>query len=133
MSAQYTDPGIGLGKIRIAAAEPVHGAGRVVFDRNVGRGHQTMQQRAAFLGLQIEGEAALVAVERTEEAGGKTGKPPRRIAADWFDLDHVGTEIGENEPRARTHDGVTEFEHANSSEGSCPVCPCVLVRPFPCP
>ncbi len=110
------DARIGLGKIRVTAAKPVHGAGRVVLDRHVGRRHQPVQQRAALTGFQIEGEAALIAVERAEEAGGKAGEPPGRIAADRLDLDHVGAEIGEDQPRARTHDGVAEFEHANAGK-----------------
>ena len=106
-----------MAKIAIAAAEPVHGAGRVVLDHDVGGCRQPMQQRAAFIGFEIDGEAALVAVERAEEAGGKAEQPAGGIAVDRLDLDHVGAEIGENEPRARPHDGVAEFEHANAGKG----------------
>ncbi len=111
------EPRVGLGEIGIAAAEPVHGAGRVVFDRHVGGRRQAVQQRAAFVGLEIDGEAALVAVEGAEETGGEAGQPPGRIAADRLDLDHVGAEIGEDQPRARPHDGVAEFEHADAGKG----------------
>ena len=124
------NPRIGLRKIRIAAAEPVHGAGRVILDRHVGCGHETVQQRPAFLGLEIEGDAAFVAIERAEEAGGKTGKPPCRIAADRFDFDHVGAEIGEDEACARAHDGMTEFEHADAGKGQRAIRPRALVGRF---
>ena len=104
-------------KIVVAAAEPVHGAGRVVLDHDVGCCRQAMQQRAAFVGLEVDGDAALVAVEGAEEAGGKADQPPGGIAGHRLDLDHVGAEIGEDQARARAHDGVAEFEHANAGKG----------------
>ncbi len=76
-----------------------------------------MQQRAAVVGFEIDGEAALVAVESAEETGGEAGEAAGRIAADRLDLDHVGAEVGENEASARPHDGVAEFEHANAGKG----------------
>ena len=43
----------------------------------------------------------------------------RRVVSprDGLDLDHVGAEIGKHQARARTHDGVAEFEHANAGKG----------------
>ena len=74
-------------------------------------------QRAAVVGLEVDGDAALVAVEGAEEAGGKADQPPGRVARHRLDLDHVGAEIGEDQACARTHDGVAEFEHANAGKG----------------
>ena len=76
-----------------------------------------MQQRAAFVGLEVEGDAALVAVEGAEEARGKADQPAGRIARHGLDLDHVGAEIGKDQACARTHDGVAEFEHADAGKG----------------
>ena len=96
-----------------------------------------MQQRAAVVGFEIDGEAALVAVEGAEEAGGETDQAAGRVAGRGFDLDHVGAEIGENEPRGRAHDGVSEFEHANAGQrqggvGGCvSIAHAVLILPLP--
>jgi len=52
-----------------------------------------------------------VAVEITEEAGGKAGEPPRRISArGGLDLDDIGAEIGKDEAGGRPHDVLGEFE-----------------------
>ena len=67
--------------------------------------------------LEVDGEAALVAVEIAEEPGSEAGEPPRRIALGRrLDLDDVGAEIGEHQPGARPHDGLGEFEDAQSRE-----------------
>src|SRR5580700_8597233 len=76
-----------------------------------------MQQRAAGIGFEVDGDAALVAVESAEEASSKADQPPGRIARHRLDLDHVGAEVGEDQARARTHDGVAEFEHADAGKG----------------
>ena len=69
---------------------------------------------ASFVrGFEVDNDAALIAVESAEETRGKADQPPGRIARHRLDLDHVGAEIGEDQARARTHDGVAEFEHAN--------------------
>ena len=104
-------------QISIAGAEPLHGAGRVVFEHHVGGLRQAMEQRAPLVGLQIDREAALVAVEGRKEPRGETIKPAGVIAGHRLDLDHVGAEVGEDEPRRRAHDGMAEFKHANAGKG----------------
>ena len=100
----------------MAAAEPLHGAGSVVFQDDVGRRRQPMQQRAAFVRFQVDGDAALVAIEGGEESGGKAEQPPGGVAVRRLDLDHIGAEIGQDQARSRAHDGVAEFEHANAGK-----------------
>ena len=107
-------PRIDFRKIGIAAAESVHGAGRVVLDHGVGSRHKSMQQIAAFGRLEIDGEAALVAIEGWEEARAKADQPARRVTIRRLDLDHIGTEIGKDQACGRTHNSMAEFQHANA-------------------
>jgi len=109
-------PRIPLRQIGVAAAQPVHGAGCVVFQNEVGGGRQPVEQGPALVGFQIDGEAALVAVEGQKKSRGKADAPPRRVAVGRFDLDHVGAEVGEDQARRWAHDGVAEFEHANAGK-----------------
>ncbi len=119
-------------QIGIAAAEPLHGAGRVVFQNDVGGLRQAMEQRASFVGLQIDRQAALVAIEGRKESGGKAVEPAGVIAGHGLDLDHVGAEIGEDEPRRRAHDGMAELEHANAGKRQAGASNLVPARSLPC-
>ena len=89
------------------------------FSRDVRLCREVVEQRATLGIFQIDGEAALVAVECGKEACGETDEAPSRIAAGRLDLDHVGAEIGEDQAGTRSHDGVTEFEHADAGERQC--------------
>ena len=76
-----------------------------------------MQQRAAFVGLEVDGDAALVAIEGAEEAGGKADQPAGRIAvAAGSTLITSAPRSAEDQPGARAHDGMGEFEHADAGE-----------------
>ena len=109
-------PRIDLGEIGVATLQPVHGAGRVVLQHDVGGRDQAIEQRAAIVGFQIDGDAALVAVEGREEAGCEADQASGGIATGRLDLDHVGAEIGKDQARGRPHDGVAELEHAQAGE-----------------
>src|SRR5580658_200568 len=50
----------------VAEAEPRHGAGAHVFDKNVGLGGEVERERKSSGVLQIDGEAALAGVEAEE-------------------------------------------------------------------
>ena len=76
-----------------------------------------MDERAALRGLDVDAQAALVAIEGAEESGREApqsaGSIPLRSG---LDFDNVGTEISENEPRRRSHNRVTELENANPGQ-----------------
>ena len=78
-----------------------------------------MQKIAAFVGFEVDGKAALVAVESGKESGAKADQPPGGVAVGRFDLDHIGAEIGKDQARGRAHDGMTEFKHADAVERPC--------------
>ena len=100
-----------------AAAQPFHGAGRVVFDHDIGAGGQPMDDLPAAVRLEIDGERALVAVEAAEEAGGEARQAARLVAVRrGFDLDDVCAEIGEHEAAARPHDRLAELQHPDAGE-----------------
>ena len=79
----------------------------------------------------------LLRLKVREEAGGEAGQAAGRVAGGGLDLDHVGAEIGEDQPRGRAHDGVAEFEHANAGQrqggvGGCvSIAHAVLILPLP--
>ena len=89
-------PRILLRKIVVAAAKPLHGTGREIFENDVGLFRQPIDQCPSFVVLQIDREAALVAVECGEETGGEADQAAGRIAIGRFDFDHVGAEIGKD-------------------------------------
>src|SRR5262249_7793642 len=70
--------------------------------------------------LEVEGKAALVAVEGGKEAGGETAETARVIATRRrFDLHHIGAEIGKQEASRRTHHGVAELKNLEPGQGGC--------------
>ncbi|MEK7859941.1 MAG: hypothetical protein AAB284_01135, partial [Chloroflexota bacterium] len=80
-------------------AEVGHRPGAEVLDDDVGASRQAPEELLPLVGLEVEGEAALVAVEPDELAAlavehGR--EAPRQVAgAGLFDLDAVGAEVGE--------------------------------------
>jgi hypothetical protein len=84
-------------------AETGPGGRPVVVDEQVGRRQQAIERGATIVGLQVEHDAALVAVDAHEvraEAVGRVAPPrrppaPRLVARRRLDLDDVGAEIGE--------------------------------------
>src|SRR5690242_18958347 len=104
------EPRISLGQIIVTETGPVHGAWREIYQDDVCTGGEPIKQCASFDAFEIDGEAALVAVEGGEEAGPETDEAAGRIAIGRLDLDHVGAEIGQDQACARSHNGVTELE-----------------------
>ena len=76
---------------------------------------------AAALGLQVEHDGLLVAVDRAVQHRRVAGvEPPvaQLVAGDGpLDLDHLGAEVGEHPARGRGGDVVAEFEHPDAREG----------------
>src|SRR6202000_3069931 len=67
----------------------------------------------AGLGCQVDADAALAAVE-----AGEIGIPdlPRDVAAQWFDLDDLGTEIGQHHRGVWPGQNVTDLEDPDAGE-----------------
>jgi len=101
----------------VTEPEPVHRAGPEIFDDHVGIFCKAQRDVAPFFGLQINAQTALIAVVHGEVAGPGTGQVPRRVACDRFDLDHIGTHIGEDHAGRRPHDHVGELENLNIVQG----------------
>ena len=82
-----------------AEAEPCHHARPVAFHHGVRARGQAFEQLTAAVRLEIESEAALVAVDGVEEdalAVFQGRGPAHVIASDrLFDLDHVGAPVGQ--------------------------------------
>ena len=65
----------------------------------------------------VELDAVLVAVERGEQAGSRTGQVAGLVAGPArFDLDHLGAEVGQDHPAAGPHDHVGELDDADAVE-----------------
>ena len=86
--------------VGIGETQARHGGGAHVVDEDVAGRHQLAQDLLVRVGLQVEGDGALVAVQR--HIGGAHLLGVRRlagvalaVAARLLDLDHVGAEIPE--------------------------------------
>jgi hypothetical protein len=110
-------PRVELRHVLVAAAKPVHRAGRIVLGQRVGAGDQLVRQRAALRVLDVDGNAALIAVEAGEEAGGKAVQAARLVAVGrGLDLDHVRPQIAQHQPTGRPHDRLAELHHPHPRE-----------------
>jgi hypothetical protein len=117
---QVDEPRVARRELIVAAAEPLHRARPVILQHDIGVSHQAMDHRLSFGSLEIDREAALVAVEGREEAGAKPAEPARVIALGRrLDLDDVGAQLGENEPGGRPHDRVAELQNLEAGERGC--------------
>ena len=98
-------------------AEPLHHAGAVVLQHDVGARDELEQDLAPRVGAQVELHALLAAVEGDEvRAVGVATEVAERVAAGRFDLEHVGAEIGEHHAGERRGDDRAQFEHAHAFE-----------------
>ena len=99
----------------VAEAKRVETAGAKVLDQHVGARDQLLGECDPLGRLDVELEASLVAIERRKEAGAGARQPPCVVAlAHGLDLDHVGAEIAEDQPAARAHHHVGEFDDADA-------------------
>src|SRR5262249_60252717 len=86
-----------------AEAVPIHDAGTEVLDQHVGAAHQAPPQRRAGLLADVDGEAALVAVQALEvepadlrrKAARSVGVADAVAAPRLLDLDDVGAHVAE--------------------------------------
>jgi hypothetical protein len=104
-------------ELLVAAAQPLHRTRPVILQHNIRARDQAVNHRPTFLPLQVDRETALVAVERGEEPGAKAAKSPGMVAP-WrrLDLDHIGAELGKDQPGGRPHDRVAELQDLDAGE-----------------
>ena len=115
--------GILGGQDVVSEAELLHRPAPVVLDEHVGLAHEPEQDRAALGTLEIEREAALVAVQhqerRRDAVDARLAIAARVVAARQFlDLDHVGAEVGEQRAAGGAGHDLRELEHAHAGERS---------------
>ena len=98
-------------------AEPVFHLRAEILDDDVGLLRQLEEDRLAFLGLQIEGQAALVAMQvlEIEPVAPRAGDIAPRLAR-RLDLDDIGAPIGELADRGRPGAGMTQIENGKTGE-----------------
>ena len=119
------EPGVLLAQALVADAEPVHHAGAEALEQHVGLAHEPQQHLAPGLGLEVDADRALVAVEREEErrAGARLGalvarRRPAHVVAQprVLDLEHVGAEVGQQPGAEAAGQQPREVEHADAVE-----------------
>ena len=110
-------------------AQAARGAGSVVVHEQVRRGKQAVEAGAAGIGLEIEDDRALVAIDRCEVRAAPIGRvtPPRRppvarlVTIGRLDLDDVCAEVGEEHRRERAGQHAAGVDHPDSVERRGPI------------
>src|SRR6266478_9831712 len=108
-----------LHRFVIDAEAMLYGRAKVL-DDNVGLLRELEKNRFALLGLQVERQAALVAVQvlEIEPLASRTGHITPRLAR-RLDLDDVGAPIGELANRSRPGAGMTQIENGVTGQRQC--------------
>ena len=104
---------VDLREFVVTKAQRFQRAGFEVGEHDVRVRHHAAQQGLAFLGFQVEPEAALVAVPRAEAARQADLEPGLARAVGEggrFDLHHIRAQIGEQAPCLRADDDHAEVE-----------------------
>src|SRR5207253_2433646 len=88
-----------------------------ILDDDVGLLGQFEENSLALLGLQVEGQAALVAMQvlEIEPVAPRAGHVASGLAR-LLDLDHVGAPIGELPNRSRPGAGMTQIENGEAGK-----------------
>ena len=102
----------------VAQPEALDGAVREVVDHHVRARDQPQEEGPAFRdALQVDRDRALVAVQEVEVGRGARRHAPRLVAvAGPLHLDHVGAQVGQEQPRRGPRDDVAELEDAHTLE-----------------
>src|SRR4029453_4703071 len=100
----------------VAEAEALEDPRRVVVEQNVGPTHQSGEDLAPGLALQVDRQAALVAVQGVKGAAAVRHCPGLVATPRLLDLDDVSTQVGQEQTTRRPSYDVTEFEHAKVSK-----------------
>jgi hypothetical protein len=107
-------------QLRGAEAQPLHRARAEVVHQDVGRAGETVDDLAATGRADVEGDAALIAIQAPEDralAARVLHVHAREIpGARSFDLDDVGAEVAQHLRRARPHLDLREVEDRDPCE-----------------
>src|SRR5262249_2523002 len=101
------DAWVDVPQLRAGQPEPLRLVTAEVGEHCVAGAHDVLEHRSRIRMAEVEGDAALAAVERLEEEGVLALLERGHVAADvaatgWIlDLDHVRTEVGELQRRPR--------------------------------
>src|SRR5262245_66350995 len=79
LECQIDEARVDLGEVLVSAAQPLHGARRVVLNHHIGGRRQSLHRRPALGPLEINRQAALATVEGGEEAGSKSAESTRVV------------------------------------------------------
>ena len=90
--------------------QPIERTKPEILDHDIRARAQPPRDAEPCLVLQIEADAALVAVEHREIARARSQQAARLIAAHRLHLDDVGAEIAEDHADRRAHYHVREFD-----------------------
>jgi hypothetical protein len=109
------------GQRLVGEIELFHRAAPEILDEDVCVPHEAQQDLVTLSPLEVERDAALVAVEdqirRRNAVDARLAVPARVVAAgELLDLDHVRAEIGEQRATGRTGHDLRQLEHAHSDE-----------------
>ena len=126
------EPRVLLAQPLVADPQPLHHAGAEALEQHVGLAHEPQQHLAPRVGLQVDADRALVAVERQEQRAARAllrplvaRRRPAHVVAEprVLDLQHVGAEVGQ-QPRAEAaRQQPREVEHADALERAAHVRP----------
>ena len=118
--AHIDEARIDLAQRLVVEAEPVLHVGPVVLDQHVGAGRQLLQDGDAVGRLEVERDAALVAMQ-VEEVGTVARAAHHRVLVALLrhlDLDHVGAPVGEVARRRRAGAGPRQIDHLEAGQGA---------------
>ena len=113
--------GLDLGQFPIAQLQPLHNAGAKVFHHHVGVLQQSPEHLPARLFPQVQGQAALVAVQR-QKAGRPAAikgrpHPPGIVAAiGLLNLHHVRAHIGQQHSANRPGHDLGQIQHFHTGQ-----------------
>jgi hypothetical protein len=113
---------IHLADIGVTHAQPISHARAIVFDHRVAFRRQHPHEISRVVLLQIDNDAALVAIEGEETCRdavfARDADPPRRVALRWLDLDNIGAQIAEGLGAERAGDHLRKIQDTEASQRS---------------
>jgi hypothetical protein len=118
--ADIDDARVQLSHRFVVEPEPLHRLRPDVVDQGIGALRELQQRLLAGRLLQVEHDAALVAVQVEEQRAGARATAgaggAQHVAAGRLDLDHVGTEVRQHLGRRRSHDDFGDVDDAQAGE-----------------
>ena len=118
---QINQPGVAAAELRTGNAQGAKFLRADIVDEDVGGIDQRQQVRASRLGLEVENDAAFIAVRAKEQRGharfARRSGEPRAVAVQRLDLDDVGAVVGKHlRRRGSEHDG-GDVDDADARQG----------------